>query len=599
MAAIVQLVNTGKQQKSLKTEWFSGERASVGDAGVFIVSKDRQGNDYTEQLSVYPLMPVAVFRVKRDGQTEEYVKLQYRTTSGEVVQNTIEASELATLSKARLPGFAAAATGAKNQKLGYAVALIMEEKRRGGTLEIIEGTDATGWDASGDYITADSEQYAGSAPVCYSAEGNASEWFKTASEMVTDSPLANIAMAAAIGGFIRGNLFTPDCSHIVSIYGERMKGKSTIARLCASISGDPEKGAGVFFDAISTRVGTEVLLSASNNAFICLDEADEIFRSRPQPVTDLMFFCNGGGRIKGNRTGGASAQSGWNETIITTSNQPLLQLAQATDKDGTKAEALSTRIIELDILDEQLHTFTDPDKIYQWDATIANNYGHAFPAIIQKIRSMRSELKQQADDCFVMLLNEFGFAEHHRHAKLLTTIFIGQEIMASLFEEYAEEIKEINYDAFKLLHSKLIGGETKEEKDESLKAEFMQWIADNCRRFRWDGFAFSELGEGDSEQLTRAENLTAAALEGSMGVYGLIKNPSVMTTPTDFSGLVILNQTGRKALEKQIPVGELVNLAKRDGWIVTGEGRNDAKKYGGAIVEQIGSSRALTFRFNK
>lgn len=583
---------TAAQKKAAASGvWFSDKEYLISVTGIHERTTKAKSGPQLVKIHPFALVPVETLdSIEADGKTTVHVKVQFQTARGTIQYLTIPQGELTSFGPTHALARAGWPIPAQSARSKVAAVLLSALKAGVPTRE---GFAGCGWVVPEKvHLRPGHELYTGETPALTSKAGNVETWRATLKDMVADSPACALALAVAFGSYLRGIVAQQaSLSHIFQIHGEHRRGKSTILAAVASIQGGPNKGAGsAVFDSATTNVGFEFLLAASNHGFLAVDEIDEVLR-RDGGTNRLMYLTNGGGRAKGDAFGGLHMGRTWNSTMITAGNATISSLCRGDMKEG----ALITRVFELDILDADLHTFTDRQAASRYLPALSENHGHGYGLVIEAITARPSYWRDLYNEYYDELTNDTAlrhFDEERRFAVFVTLAQVGADLAGEVLgEEAASDCSEAV--------SRLINRYRRDDDDMLGNADrealakiesFKQFIADNAARFRWEGYAWTE---DKLHQDSKARDLTTDAVKG--GALGLIIQRRAMDHSTDFEGEAILNPKGEEMMMRNAMLSsqDFALAARRFGLLKTqGEGR-DHVKINGKTKEAVGSSRAL------
>lgn len=204
--------------------------------------------------------------------------------------------------------------------------------------------------------------------------GSPDAWFDLAREVRRGRNVATRAMLAASFASVlikplRKLPFMVHCWTDVSGVG-----KTVALMLAASVWADPNEGAYVK-NFNTTNVGFEMVGGFLGSLPMCMDELClKDGKGYHGGLEDMIYqFCEGVGRARGSRNGGAQQQVRWNCCAITTGETPLV-------KPDMRAGAVN-RVLELDVEGERM--FEDPITAAN---TIRDNYGFAGKRFVQALQ---------------------------------------------------------------------------------------------------------------------------------------------------------------------------------------------------------------------
>lgn len=170
---------------------------------------------------------------------------------------------------------------------------------------------------------------------------------------------------------------------IVSYAGATTQGKTTSMRLAASIWGRPSESdeSGIIASWDNTLVGIERLLTLMNDLPVYLDETQ---RARhPSTIKEAIYkIGQGQGRGRGSLRGSA-ATAHFKTVLLSTGEAPITSYHQ----DG----GLRVRVIETRRPPWGTDVLTTKPLIDQMEIDLMEHYGHAGPAFVSYLASIRSD----------------------------------------------------------------------------------------------------------------------------------------------------------------------------------------------------------------
>lgn len=296
-----------------------------------------------------------------------------------------------------------------------------------------EGYNIAGW--HGDkFITPISHGYIGNSVTRNSKSGDHEIQRKCLREIAINHPNAAAIMAVAVAGFLMPRLRVIDHSPILHIYGRGGIGKSTLAKIIASLTGDPLNGGiGPIAGWDSSNAGLENILMALNHQFIILDDSSlSITGSNKQQIAQKLFkLANGGGRIMARQNGAVRDIKSWNLQFISTGNTPLSGLI---GKNDGLSDALLQRITDIHVsADRPIFNTSDHDKTLFMETIPALNehYGHFLQPIIDDINKNIDEIARSFNEGAV---NFFHVTKNSRKANVFSAWFEGVGILSRVLE---------------------------------------------------------------------------------------------------------------------------------------------------------------------
>ena len=577
-----------KQIFKKKEIWFSGGGFTISTNGITQTKQSKKGEDYEDLIHDFPVCPVELITsINADKTKSVSVKVRFMTADGEEDTVILPMADLQNPNKQTLlaeRGFPMPAGNSKKTAVGEAI----NKALRYLDLPKIKGYTVCGWQDNL-HICPGSEHYTGNTASMLQECGSPDLWKQAISSLCVEAPILSLAMASVYGSFLRGVVpLRSDHSAIFHIFGEHRKGKTTISKILESIRSEAKKGS----DSSSSKVGAEHWLSMSNHSYFVLEEIDDTLRKMEGGVSNIMFFANGGKRMLGNREGTGRIGKEWFTTIISTGNVKLTDLV----KSDMKAEALGSRVYELDITDPYIHTFKNTQVLNAGMDCLAQNYGHGYKPIIQYITENREDLIEQYNAFYNELTTDESELKHFDTEKRLSEFVCLAQIGAFMMEELISEEAGITANkAIRNLIDSFRNTAAEIEDEEDIKAEgkieeLKKFIADNAQRFRWQGFAYSKTQTKEAQQM-QADYLNEEATK--YGALGQVVTTRLLENAEDIEGEIFLNKKGKDALKNSggLDYAELKNAAKKMGLLKTNNDGKDDLKVGRALREMLGDSR--------
>lgn len=567
--------------------WFEdGAGIVIGWGGMW--GEDRKGNPVL--LHRFPICPVEIIRsTSADGQEEEFVKVKFMTASKQEKTAIVTTHDLKAFNASNpivRAGWVPPAQTASGK-----VSDCLQAALFGSDLPTKQGYSQAGWNNETIHVCPGHELFTGQSAKMLEVKGDYAAWKAAVLQLCTDSPACALAMAQAFGGFLRGVVpLRSGHSAFMYLHGEKSRGKSTILEVVASIRGPASKG-GNMLDSHSSKVGVEGFFSAANHSFFTIDELDDILREMGG-VSKLMFFSNGGGRAKGDGQGSVTVGKTWNLTAIASGNVALSSLS----RDDMKAEALGSRVFELDIMDNEIHTFRKLKELDPAKTTLKSNYGHGYALAIDYIATHRAELIENYNTFYEELTSDYALRHFDKEKRLAEFVCLGSVGAKLLGVIVGKEAEITALSALDCVIGRYKYEEEEQTDDEELRALGMldtlkNFVADNAARFRWEGYAFSATQTKEAQQ-QEANNLTLESIRG--GALGVVKTVRIMSGRADIEGEILLNPKGEELLQKFAGLSshELMNAAKKIGALKTNDEQNKSK-LGKTRRESLGVARAL------
>ena len=591
----------------------------ISESGFFKFNKE--GMPYSvHQFAAWPVEVIEA--VGHDGSVSTYVRMRFDTIQGKTSELVIANGEMGGFGRKDHPMTRAGWKAPSGKRAGAVEDVLIAAMKRLpklGKLPTRVGYETAGWVSPQLHLRPGAELYVGNAPGSTVVSGDRMVWAKTMTELMDDSGILALGVAAVLGSLFRGILpLSHPTSHILNLTGAPSRGKTTILRALSSIAGIPNKPG--FVDGASTARGLENRLTGSNHGWLLIDELDQLLMKDPDGgATTLMFISNGGGREKSSQSGHSVIGGTWESTLVTTGNKSLLDLAAG----AKKGEALATRIFELDILDADIGTFTELSALPARIHALEQNHGHGYPAAVEAIATRRQEwLERFADYDAELRGNERLapiFGDQARLLQFFQLALMGAELAGVVISPQAgARAQDAVATAMARYEQEPEQGLTQSLNNQhKLLVDLHQWLALNAGRFMWKGYAFKEpatvhrdtMGDafagvpsaGD-RQIEQARYLSHSALGGGRGALGQIEQKKLMAHETDFEGVLVLGAAALEELERfaRIDRAELTTAAKTFGLLQTNEKDRDGYKLGSALSRQLGGgSRGLKLLLRK
>ena len=203
------------------------------------------------------------------------------------------------------------------------------------------------------------------------SRGSETKWLETAAEVREMSTTVKIILAASFASVLLEPL---NClPFFVHLWGvDSGTGKTVALMVAASVWGDPAVGAYVkTFDG--TVFGMEKTAAFLNNLPFCLDELQLAKDSKGRTTFDVYKLAQGGGRTRGNRSGGVDLTPTWRNCILTTGESPLTGTASG-------AGAVN-RVIDIECKSAQA-VIKDGMRI---SGAVKRNYGFAGRKFVERL----------------------------------------------------------------------------------------------------------------------------------------------------------------------------------------------------------------------
>jgi hypothetical protein len=464
------------------------------------------------------------------------------------------------------------------------------------------------------HVRPGSADYVGSYPQTKETSGSFEAWRNAIVDLAIDSPVFTTVLSFAVGSYCRGIPDIPaNHSAIIHLHStDSSIGKSFTQECCASLQTYPHFKGNVFADASSTLAATEIFLAANNHGVMCLDEIHSLLAKDNRPVERLMVYANGGGRGRvAVRNGSRALESGteWNATIITSGNCGL----ESVYLNHPQAPAIRARIIEIDACQTPIFGFTDFDRINAARAVLLENYGHAYPLIIEYISQNRAKViawvqefkdiaKNIAGDAMSGKLSRrvescgLAYAGAHILSEILG-IIIPTDNIVSLFSSEVQLAEEGAEHAKQTARDSLLG----------LICTSLGTFTVNGHLAIEDSDTTDEDNSGVIHNITTRQKDRAAAHSNRVTQRttsnGVIVQKTPMKAPLDFSECQIFISTHGKDSLRNFDVVALAYQASEQGWLIRNGARkgmnSDQKQKGGVTMTKDGLGRCYAFDLGK
>lgn len=218
------------------------------------------------------------------------------------------------------------------------------------------------------------------------------EWFNTIKNIMNDSALASLILAAGISGLIRQILpFTKETNINMNIVGNRATGKSTICHFLLSIFGDPSKLEASYSDTVNSmevaRAEKPVLPYVMDERMLSVEgESDE--KKKRALIIDI--FREYEGKVK-ERLGGSYKKISGNRTtgpVISSSVESMMDILISSSDLGQ-----FRRFIEI-VLTEENWIFRNKEMAEKTEAVAYSCYGYGIQMIIKYMLSRGTDIDQ-------------------------------------------------------------------------------------------------------------------------------------------------------------------------------------------------------------
>lgn len=551
--------------------YFTCSKGKITSEGVFFttVVKGSKGNAdkviYVKKHD-YFLVPMEVYTAI-DSNDQEFVKLKFNTLSDKVREVFLPNSHLNNFSKtgellqASFPPPPPNVISTMSSLVLSAIKALPADKKS------FTGYAKPGWTADGKYhirpghpkhIGIGAEygtlMKAGSKELQYSAIKRA----------IDDALLTAVVLSAAIAGYMRGKLWKTSVAHSLVLHGEKGRGKSAQLMGVAAIQGKPtSEGNTNFFSGKSTEASLDRELSGNNHGVAVIDDSDDVLiGDKKKGMSRFMNFGNKGGNTR--MENGVSKTYSYDLTIFLSFNANYLDLISGNDK----SEALSSRMIGIDINHPLLKTFSDVKKVNDYRNSLLENYGHMYEDIIEYINNNERKIIKKYDDIFNEIYDDKAMyilkEKEPRALEFFAICYAGAEALGEILGDKKYEVKAV--EAINILvaeyRSENIDNEFDLEKEKkiiphSIYYRLKEFIVTNPSRFHWKTMAYAEPSDShfnSNHDLTRIQKAKARdinnRLTGNNTVLGVVDITKIMDDVSDLNGSVMLNEAGYKEFEK-------------------------------------------------
>jgi hypothetical protein len=559
--------------------------------------KDKDTGKFSKRLVPVKLSSVKIHPVKiMMGETKKFVQLSVQAFDVPQLV-TCDLSSLSNLSKKTddLQQYANAG-GPLNKQLGLKLADVTVYATRAGLIESVKGYELTGWNSEEVHVRPGDNFYIGNLPLCVEKVGDFKS-FKDAVNNLLDkngTVQASLPLAFAVGGYVMGlSGFTVEGSPLYNLFSDSSSvGKSTLQKIIQSFQKNPS----ILFNANSTRVGAEFSLAAENNGYMCIEELHGMITNERRPVQKIMDLASGGNRQLGAKGGsGLAVARKWHNVIITSANLSLNSLAEGDEQK----EALAARIIENNCVENPLFYGVDAGvNIKSCMSVINENYGTAYPAIIEYIKENLGELRFLFADFEKTMHKIIGDQVNgvvERKISACALAFVGGAILENiginLHADYVEALKQTVIDA------SYVYVQSDEEKERDIRDDMLSLFNGILSATTINGYLAKSLTDcgGDSAEVKQAV-LAKDHNEKKSDTYAVLDQKTPMTAPLNADGyLWVSNSKGAKDFVLRKTGLSLDSLARRadiaDRLVV----QDSARKQKRLTSQKKGAGRGYVF----
>jgi Domain of unknown function (DUF927) len=460
-----------------------------------------------------------------------------------------------------------------------------------GLIKIIRGHNYTGW-FEDKHMRAGSPGYAGPANVVNSIKGDAETWRNTCAEMVTESAITGIVMAATFASYMRGRCINVDFSSMIHLDGPANAGKSMAAQAGCSIHGYPTKGPGsTFFSSATTMVGMERLAASCHHGQITFDEIHSLLINTKDSTSRLVDFLNGGARGKAER-GSEKASIGvvWNLNVITTGNTGILDRAKGHDQYG----ALQDRVLEINCHEHAVWPWDDSVRVSNYLTTLKQHHGHGYQPTLNYILANTAELTKAYDK--LHRANAARLPRFKRKAQTFAMIRVGVDIMQYVLN-LSDEAAQTTIDKLDELFDEMVAQENGQavELETNVVEELLGFVNNNLSRFTVDGHLWPIGIAGkpnDNSQQDYAQENSQLAQRAQGGVGGHVVQKKAMKAGGEFSEIIFI-RVDFAGKSTEINFEELARNAKKLGFLEHEESRLTKQKRGLGRCYSFNLTKAL------
>lgn len=260
------------------------------------------------------------------------------------------------------------------------------------------------------------------------SKGDLDGWTAGVAEPVRASTLGMFAIGAALAAPLARHAGWPEGA-IFNIAGPSSTGKTTVAKVAASVSGDPEKVP----DWNVTGTGVEELAAAHSDHLMILDDTERTDGGLARRVKGLTHILVGGQSKKRSAVVSDShPQSDWFLVMLMTSPTRVAELVAAEGLDHTLGEKV--RLIDLPVptgpngvFDRLAGDMTAAQQADVLQRGIQHDYGVLMKAWAKKVPELLKEVAPPLEAMLAKMETKLGrpFAGHERRVvrKLLLPLW--------------------------------------------------------------------------------------------------------------------------------------------------------------------------------
>ncbi|HHL1923311.1 TPA: hypothetical protein ACQ2HY_003318 [Klebsiella pneumoniae] len=574
------ILNKGRFQYLIDTAFYSDSEYLIHETGFYRKAKTKDDETpYWQLLHENFVYPVGLYQSNpsdkinmNDRLNETYVRVRYLSVDKNKIKEIIlthpDYSNIIK-SKLRLAGWIPPVQNEKMIQVAINNALKRGQEdyiKADGTLgkAFVESKLAyttKGWVKTENndwiHIRETNEQYVGTTKGFSVIEGSAEIQIAVFKEMMRRSPQVCLYVLAMAAAYCRGRirktmLFSP----MIVFYGEAGKGKTSMYVRMSSVECRPQLNRTLITNYTTTSVAFEKKLADSTSGFYCIDEIDMMGGKGASGdlAENILNICNGIPRSKHDSDIGFTEGYSYDLIMFALSNTSIIDLV----KGHKKEEAVSSRLLEIDINDPLLHNFVDVsiDEMERWDALLLENHGHLRGLYVDYIAKNHEKL----NDAMLTYENELennrdyqAIKNDHRKKQILALLHVGADIVSEVF---GEEYGQLCLNTVQILQDRYSKkndiANVENIKDISLLSNLKHWISQNVQNFVWKNYAYTESSNGNPahEQQEHAKYLSNKAYNLKDGCFGVIKLNRPMKDELDFDGTIQIFGAGQANLEK-------------------------------------------------
>jgi len=215
---------------------------------------------------------------------------------------------------------------------------------------------------------------------------------------------------------------------VVNVTGHTKEGKSTSARVGASLFGNPTKLMGTWF---ATKVGAELQAATHRDNFTWIDELETAGKNLSAAVDFLYQYTAGEGKTRGNKGLSLRKTLLFRGVLITTSEKNLDSIIAQVKDMRTQPMGLHRRVLEIKATDTYYKPFsgdvvTDLPELNQFCNT---NYGHFGAKWISYVTANITKIVADYKNVYKVLASEISCAGlESAYAVIITVLHCLQDM---------------------------------------------------------------------------------------------------------------------------------------------------------------------------